>query len=512
MKRFKPPEQLNISLKGARGLVYLENAYALRPELVEVVSQLVEESPSGVELKAGQETEVVVSVPLSMLPANANIKMVTATLKVSELPQKSTAGGEKTTVLPANANIKMATATLKVSELPQKSTAGGEKTTVGIAKGEETEETYNLRVEMPNLPRNVEIKLAQGEVFWTNGGTLSQDSYLLSNFAEQLNAYLDRVQPTSDSIPIQFLVKSDTPGKVEIILNENELDYSLLQTQIWDNSLDNSIRVDRNLQLDFATLERIPLQPISAQGNQKFSLDQISLNIGGELGQERLLGSVDVHNGREFATITNDYSLAQSFELEVPIKVTGITAYFKASSEAELYVEIQHNLNGFPSVEPPLTKSHLAIAPVEDPGSKRFTSASFETPVDLEAKKLYWVVIKGIRGQAQLGLQDQKGGYLRQFLINRGGRLWKNLSRQSNSAISALVRLIYLPEIDNQTAAIEIGIEDVQSLQQLDPEPEAQTLSIDVKNTGIQQAVIVIKSHARGSLSIANVIQEYKPV
>ena len=493
--QLKLPEQLNVGFKGLRGLGYLQDAYALRPDKLLVAFVQGKEA---VELKPGEETEILVSVPLSKLPINANVIATKATLKVYESQVESSTRAEQATV--------------------------------GIKKGNQAEKTYELRVETPKRPRNVELKLDRGEVFWTHAGILSEASYELPNFVEQLNAYLDKVEPEGDQILLRFLVKSDTPGKVELQIDENDIEYSLLQTQTWKNPLDDTIRIDRNLDLEFGTIARIPLDPISNQSNQKFSLDKIGMDLGGDLSQERLLGSIDEHDGKEFAMLGNDYSLAQSFELDIPIRVAGVTVYFRASSQAELYIEIQHDLNGFPSAETPLTQSHLSIAPVENNGDKHWTSASFETsvdletqnkrwtfasfetPVDLEAKKLYWVVIKGIRGQAQVGLQDQKGGYVPQVLINRGGQLWKSLSRRPNLAIAALLRLIYLPDIDNQTAAIEIGIEETQQFQKLDPGPEAKTISLDVNKQGNSKTTIAIKSHVRGSLSIANVIQEYKSV
>ena len=73
-----------------------------------------------------------------------------------------------------------------------------------------------------------------------------------------------------------------------------------------------------------------------------------------------------------------------------------------------------------------------------------------------------------------------------------------------------LLRLVYLPEIDNQTAAVEIRMEGLTSFQKIDPLPEAQNLTIPITAWQGQPLVLEVRSHARGTLSIANVVQEYR--
>jgi hypothetical protein len=71
-----------------------------------------------------------------------------------------------------------------------------------------------------------------------------------------------------------------------------------------------------------------------------------------------------------------------------------------------------------------------------------------------------------------------------------------------------LIRLVFLPAADNQSAAVQIGINGAH-WQPFDPTPEAKTLTFNLSGSGIRQAGIVIKSQARGALTLANVIQEY---
>ena len=461
---------LDVALKGARGFV--GEAYLVRSGVFAAAQSL---APGYVSLKPGEETAVPVTV--SDLPANADVKTISARLLVDDDASSSSAPDE---------------------------------TTVNIQKEGQTrseaEGTFHLKVEMPTRPRNVAIKLDQGDIFWTFAGTLANDSYDLPDFAAQVNAYLDKLNPEGNQITLRFLVKSDSPGKVKIEITNKTL--SRIQTQTWENPLDETFRPDRNLQLDYGMIEAVPLKGIFDQNKNQLSPTRIKMDIGGEIGPERIFGNVEAHDGKEFATISNDYSLAQSFTLDTPLHCVGMSGYFQTEAEAELYLELQNDMNGVPAAGSPLAKSNLALAPAEENVKQPWTFAGFENPVDLSAATIYWLVIKTARGRVRLGLQARAERYLQQARVNRGGQLWKGFGRASDPA--GLLRLVYLPEIDNQTAGVEIGLAGMPRWQRFDPEPEAQTVSFDLPNLAIKKpAVIVIKSHARGTLSIANVIQEY---
>jgi hypothetical protein len=65
-----------------------------------------------------------------------------------------------------------------------------------------------------------------------------------------------------------------------------------------------------------------------------------------------------------------------------------------------------------------------------------------------------------------------------------------------------------LPDPDNQSSAIAMTLDKVS--QQLDPTAQTKTVPFDLPSgRGLGPATLTIKSHARGRLSIANVIREY---
>ena len=466
MLQLRGPDLLKVEIKGARGLVGA--AYEMRPGMFEIESRVfLEYTP----LKAGEETEVLVTV--SDLPANADVKKFRASLLVTE----------------------------DTSKLEP------EKNIVAVKRDDEKETKFQTSTDPLTRPRNVELRLDKGDVFWNFGGTLVKDTYELPDFAEQMNAYLDKVKPNGDQITLKFLVKSDTHGKVRIKITDKSL--SRLQTQTWTNPLDETIRLDRNLQLDFGQYEEILLDEILPQAGAKASLSTIKMDVGGTLGAERLLGSVDQHSGHEFGTIGGDYSLAQSFSVDTSIQCVGITCLFTSEAEAELYIELQNDVDGVPASEAPLTKSNLTLSVGDKNGKTPWTFAAFENPIEVNAGVRYWIILKGVRGKAQLGLQTRtEETYLQNVMVNRGGQLWKNFSEVTNPPPVALLRLIYLPAPDNQSAAIQVGINGTH-WQAVDPVQESKTLSFELKDAAIRQAAIVIRSHAQGALTVANVIQEY---
>lgn len=469
---------LNVGIKATRGFAAMAPFYALRTDVLERidVTRLVDFVP----LKPGEETHVAVSLP--GVPLNADIKTLKAQIEIE-------AAGDS-----AKQTLQQ---TSKVQE------------------GTDTPKEYKVDIQLPAAPRTLTVRLDGGEVFWTSSTAVVEGTFDLPDFVEQANAYLDKLPPGSTKVALVFLVKSDGPGQVKISVDQQSLDYSVIQTEAWPNPLDETVRVDRNLQLEFGSTERIPLRRLAGDFRD-VSLQKLTADIGGSFGVERLFTNVADHEGHEFATISSDYSLAQSFALKAsivgtnkPLHVAGVSALLQVESKTELYVEVQADEGGVPSTKAALAKSNLTLEP-EKPITQWFL-ARFDQPVDLSLDTRYWIVVKGIQGKALLALGGPSEKYLDTAVVNRGGQLWKTFSRREPVVSNALVRLVYLPEIDNRSASVEIGIEGVEELQRLDPQQEPQTITLQPP-AGFKgnQPVIVIKSHAQGTLTLANVIQEYR--
>jgi hypothetical protein len=427
--------------------------------------------------------------------------------------------------LPRNADVKEILATIRVT---RSAATAPEPTSVAVVTGtgsEASTQSFGISVSPSGLPSNVQVRLDQGDPIWTHSGTLEEGPHEIPNFAVQANAYLDQVKLAPDAqTTLRFMVKSDTAGSVEIEVEATPA-YSLLQTQTWPNPLDGSVNIDRNLDVDFGAVTRIDLDPL-AQRTGSMARHGVALDVSGTLGPERMLGSLALHDGTQWATISGDYFVAQAFRLDDPdaglgfapgttLTVVGVTAVVEVDAESELYVEVQPDAGGGagPASGPPLAKLDLTLEQPQDGAPRLRAFAAFESPAELSVDVDYWIVFKGIRGITRLGLAPVTGGYLGGMRVNRGGQLWRPLEGRgapvtNGSHLAAVARLVYLPTPDIRTAALEIGVLGTSSTELAEPEASARRVAL-VAPGDLGPTSLVLSSHARGSLTVANVVQEF---
>jgi hypothetical protein len=469
-----------VSLVDARGLAGRELLADLRPNLF--LAEVLEPA-LGVDLMLGEETPVPVRV--RELRPNANVSRISAMLKVRE----------------ASAPAPPATTSVEV--------------TTGSGAAASTQ-SFGVSVVPPRLPRNVQIRLDRGEVFWTHGGTLEAGEHELEGFAEHVNRYLDEVKAEGGEPVLRFLVASEAPGNVSI--DVTSVEYTLLQTETWPNPLDGSLRIDRNLQLEFAARSRIELAPLHDPLARRMGLVRVMVDLSGEVGPERLLVDVPAVERGQAATVSGDYAVGQGIRLDsgpgaplgfepgATIRVAGVVAALRADAECELYVELQADVGGRPAGGVPLASRTLTLAPAQDGAAAGWAFAAFDAAAEVAVDTDYWVVFRGIRGTARLALAGGAGAYLTDVRVNRGGQMWRPL-RVAGSDLVAAMGFVYLPEPDNASAAVELGLEG-GTLLRADPAPTVQRVTFDA-GTAAEPAALVIGSHARGSLRLANVVQEF---
>jgi hypothetical protein len=463
-------------IKAPRGLSYNASAYAAREVILFPEIQAIF---GGTDLKPGEETTI--SVDLPGLPLNANVNKITATFRVSESPD-----------VPQTANVSVAD------------------------KDDKPRDSIKVTVSGPPGPRNVQVRLDKGQVFWNKPGTLSAGAYSIPDFSSAVNQYLDKLGAKNQKVTLTFLVKSDAPGTVSIAINGDELHYSLVQTQSWKNDLDSTFRVDRTLKLTFNQIEPLPVDAVAATGAK---IVELRLDAGGQFGPDRLLGEVEVHDGTQFGSVSPDFSLAQGVTpvkdlLKTEIDCTGVAGYFEGTDKAEFYVEMQPDQAGSPASGAPLAKANVSFAPADPKDIQPWTFAKFEKPVKLKPDTPFWIVLKGVRGSVRLGLKisSAPSGNVPvtrdSLLLNRGGQLWKALTSSRVTPLEGLLSLVYVPQPDNQTAAVQIAVGEGQ-VQHIDPAAKATTVHFQSPDLNPAAPLLVINSHGQGSLTIANVIQEY---
>ena len=163
-------------------------------------------------------------------------------------------------------------------------------------------------------------------------------------------------------------------------------------------------------------------------------------------------------------------------------------------------------------------RNHNRIAPGE--GLRRPTpavAAAAEQPVGWDDWPLAWGIPTFAFGARVPGDLREHGPVRRHSLyINRGGQIWKSLFRTTPVApIVALLGVVYLPGSDDQTAAVQLTVTGAPAggtpvSQRIDPGREPQTLHLPTAGANWNRVVLEIRSQAAGTLSIANVIREYR--
>jgi hypothetical protein len=182
-----------------------------------------------------------------------------------------------------------------------------------------------------------------------------------------------------------------------------------------------------------------------------------------------------------------------------------------------------------PAAGGPLAKANQVVAPppeAQGASSERWLFVRWDAPVEIQVGVPYWVVLKGIRGRIYLGLESDAarpaaagaGRAVREerLRINRGGQLWKAFQRGDDDRIRARLALVYTPGADNSVAAVRLGLEGADGTPGpaalIDPGARVTAVALDLGGVTLPGAVLVVQSNAVGALTVANLIQEYRPV
>jgi hypothetical protein len=487
--QFLGVQNLQIGAKGQRGLAYDPVASAALTASRIGVEGLIFQF--GEEIKAGQPTKM--SVKLGA-PGSANIKAITASLRVTAGPDSSEPIGVG----------------------------------VGVTSKEHSDQdqtlTLAVTVDPPSGLQNVEVKLAGGQSIWSKAGPAPTGEYAIPDFTKQANAYLDSLPPSTAEATLDFLVTSEIDGRASIRLGP--VDWSIMQTQAFKNDLDSTVKLDRSLELGFGEVATLELDPISVPAGKHLRRQSLTMDLGGQFGPERLLGRIDAHDGADFVLVSAANSAAQSLRLEsaavkAPLSCSGLAIFLVPTAAdappAELYAELQPDQGGQPASGPPLAKASFKLTPPGEGQSLAWTCATFEAPVQLALDTSYWAVLKGVSNGVQLALRGASPPAGEALTcagasVNRGGQTWRPLlaRRPGQGPPQALLALMYTPGIETNAAAVEIAVEGAPDALRVDPAGAVRTVSPAVPADQRPALRVQARAYAKGALTLANVIQEYR--
>jgi hypothetical protein len=406
-----------------------------------------------------------------------------------------------------------------------------------LVQGARIEETgqparvFSSSIDPPPGPSSLTLAVQGGEVIWTWSGRPGPAAFDIPDFAREANGFLERAAGDAAAggdglVTLRLTLKSDVDTRVRLSLPSGGLAYRLVQPQGWTNDLDATVHMDRNLTLGFGDLVEIPLDPIvTGSGGGTVPVEELRLEVGGEVGPERLLGEITPPATHEFATIGGGFAVAQRIGLPPGLpsaSCSGVALGLALDAEVEIYLELQSDAGGSPAAGPPLASGTAVLAPPESKRAAWHTCRWTDAATVSADAGPYWLVLKEIRGMARLGLSPADVGYLGPVLLNRGGQFWQSLHRRDAARAArahAMARLIYLPEPDTRSAALELAAEAFgadgasgQVTAKVDPTGDVQTVRLPFPaGTRARGLRLTARSHAEGTVALANLVQVYRP-
>ena len=451
-----------------------------------------------VELRAGEETPIELHV--AGLASNANVEAIRARLRVAD------------------------------SQAPPPPSAG----TATVTEGN-TPRTFTVSVAPQVRPSAFQLRLENGAPIFTHDALMSDDTYAVADFAAAANAFLDAAAANAPALAaaaagrLRFLAKSATAGRIHIEIDAGDFSATLIQAQAWENPLDQTLRLDRTLNVDFGKGALWALDtPATPTGGR---VARVSLTVAGTLGPERVLGEIAVAANGQSAIVSPDYALAQALRLaDAPalraalgaapgVQCAGLLLLAFVQGEGELYLALQPDDNGKPALGAPLAQGTVQLpAPAGELSAPTWIYAPFAAPADLDANALYWAVLKGVRGRIDMVLEEGANAarYTRMARSSRSSNLWRRLDGRNgpessavsdSSALAAALRIVFVPTADTQAAALLMSVSG-GAVQRVDPTPTPQEITLAVPAGITLPAVLELRALGRGEVHLAQVVQE----
>jgi hypothetical protein len=355
-----------------------------------------------------------------------------------------------------------------------------------------------LALHCRSVPSNLSLHIGDGPPFWTYSGPLSK-TLATPDFAPALNDYLagDALPEDQPEHHVPLVISSATVGEVSVAL---EAEIFFVVDCFADGAKEKTLAFGCNQPWTQAVAFELPEDAV---------IHKAQVKLSGEFAGDRFVPgfgpageSAGEPAGEYAALVSAEHWVAQAFSPATDLALSGVDLLLTCLSEtAELVVEIQPDINQAPPGEAEAT---VELALDSAAGGALWYCLDLSSPLELEAGKRYWLVLKGKDGQA--GWQAQAGNDASAELLRFSkdqGQVWTayDLGPWGLKGMRGRLRLRHLPASYELPIAVRVGAasldlgalaeaEAVDSVVDLECLSATGTVPIDVRATSAGQLTL----------------------
>jgi hypothetical protein len=307
------------------------------------------------------------------------------------------------------------------------------------------------KVTIRSVPTNLTVKLGQMPPFWVRVGELAVVD-TSPDYADTLNTFLDTAPNENGYYQIPFIIHTDTLGRLDV---ELDIDY-VMEQAVLPPHLPEVI-----LPYNFSTLPgadeklttvALPRQAIPVAGRS-------TAQIRGEFQPTRVRkGNVGEEPPVFPMRVSPDFSLAQAFQSDIEIALTGIDVPLANTQTglAGMNITLQEDADGKPFGEVLIRADVRVDRPL--PGQSSWGSATLSSPFRILRGRRYWLVLQSLIGEAYWNASAGALEIPTLQCSRDGGMSWRAATATgAPSLLSALFRLRDQPDRFSIPVQLQIG-------------------------------------------------------
>jgi hypothetical protein len=351
-----------------------------------------------------------------------------------------------------------------------------------------------LKLHCRSVPSNLALRVDDGPPSWTYSGPLSK-TLATPDLAAALNDYLagDALPEGEPEHRVPLVIGSATVGQVAVSV---EADIFFVVDRFAGGAREKTLAFGCDEPWTQALAFKLP---------SGAEVQKAEVKLSGEFAGDRFVpgyGPAGAPAGEYAALVSGEHWAAQAFTPAEDLALSGVDLLLTCLSEtAGLTVEIQPDINQAPPGEAEAT---VELALQSAAGGAQWHCLDLPSPLDLEAGKRYWLVLKGKDGQASWQARVAGNVPFESLCYSKdGGRGWAayDLSSWGSQGMMGRLRLRHLPVSYELPIAVRVGAacldldalaqaEAVDSVVNLASLPLAGTVAIDVAATSQGQLTL----------------------